>query len=1464
MLPTIQSSGSLGACSPCSEKEHSSYVKQTRTKKFQQMLSNIANDLDLLLTDLCQLYPFPGANSPMKSSFQPPQDTDNLTNNTREKNTLGNSKSSIGSESSSDQTLTSDSGHDEKTHDSFSPETTLYHIEDITQCHQTTSATSESTDPSLRPITLLERISKTHSIWLLPEIGRTGAVHLLKDRDTGTFIVRKSSQKHSLALSVQHRHADKSTVDHYLIENSEYGMTLQGSNHVFKSIPHLIVYYVLHQDELPSLLMLPVAILNAKTSQELSALSMLGQDFWLSKVSHCKMSDVSCGARLQKSSSEPINITVPSLDKQPPLDRVNSVTSQSLNDFSKFMKKRITTQRSLEGPELPPRTHTQIKLVQSDNAKVVSHKFDESDHRRHAMGLVNGDQQVPEPGEVVSRHTLKGYKEQVDLRSQTHPRVSERGKSSLHYTTSLDLLHIPEQSYFRSDLSDKMSDYEDIWKNNLSETESNNKNNVTCNISTQTTNSPGPFIPTVHNDIRHSVLSPLEEEHLPKCNIHKAIAMGTVTTQNDQKHALSEENFRTKQSEKYALAVETVRAHHDQSSASVTATSEHRVLQSQEYTSTMQINPQTASTSIPLSQNLNSAPKTKPPPLPRLSRIKSSSTSSLSTTASPVYAEPADAVDFKGSKGQAISVRIRRCSAPSAPVKLQEQWKQMDCQKSKPSECQIAKKTRLDTIFSPRMLQEHVEVSQHGDTVFSFEGRLRNRPPLAETFAHRKVVQRSQSLKVAVERKTKLSRQKSWRERFSKLKLDGAQNAVGGDGNRLKTIEDLNAQELCKLDDALFSLEDLEKNGDDIQSPTLSKFPVYKKKLPTDTGNRASCFSESSTVQDMISCALPDLTIRPMIPQTLANVKRVSEYDNLLNLYAPPSAASSVGTVFCKPWDNQPWAKLLPAGDTELQKDMSANDRVKLWQTANTDPHDGQSLAASDTDVEAVRTSSIIDESDGAPVFHNITNHNVESAHDLSEHHSRDNTQSCQLNHKSAEQTDSFRSVGGSRFYNVRSSDSTTGFNCLDDRLNDDTQNHQFLDEEAVFSDDNSLILNAELKDRMRPIVSHSSTLPHSSNSPGAKIKDYICRLSQDRSTTFGSTIENFIQCTLDSQETNPHTVMRNVRQFMTGIKNYLVKHGEGQLEDLIERERKNLGASEILNIDALIEGALHVCVIRPVKHHIYRLFVEDHNKNGNLQLMVRNIKYARSKTPQDIGIKEDVVPPHGSDLELIKHCLDKMQRAYSPLKKLENLLAATAIIYRCGQNKHQGLNRGPASLGADDFLPMLIYVLVHCGIVSAEIEADYMWGLLHPTLLTGEGGYYLTTLSSAVLVLKHFQETQQTKLSQHKGRLPSVSDMQGFLKIAIPDEVRDSIIWKTLPVRPNMTTKDVCKIIAHKFKITTSQDYSLFLLVNGEETQLADGLCPQMIKGEYIASGADVVFAYKRMAANIAWPTNMSQSSDR
>lgn len=66
-------------------------------------------------------------------------------------------------------------------------------------------------------------------------------------------------------------------------------------------------------------------------------------------------------------------------------------------------------------------------------------------------------------------------------------------------------------------------------------------------------------------------------------------------------------------------------------------------------------------------------------------------------------------------------------------------------------------------------------------------------------------------------------------------------------------------------------------------------------------------------------------------------------------------------------------------------------------------------------------------------------------------------------------------------------------------------------------------------------------------------------------------------------------------------------------------------------------------------------------------------------------------------------------------------------------------------ALGADDFLPLFVWVLVQSGMVTAEIEAEFMWGLLHSSLLSGEGGYYLTTLSSAIHILKNFRASEET-----------------------------------------------------------------------------------------------------------------------
>ncbi|KAF5308871.1 hypothetical protein FQR65_LT00571 [Abscondita terminalis] len=398
-----------------------------------------------------------------------------------------------------------------------------------------------------------------------------------------------------------------------------------------------------------------------------------------------------------------------------------------------------------------------------------------------------------------------------------------------------------------------------------------------------------------------------------------------------------------------------------------------------------------------------------------------------------------------------------------------------------------------------------------------------------------------------------------------------------------------------------------------------------------------------------------------------------------------------------------------------------------------------------------------------------------------------------------------------------------------------------------------SINRSKSFKDRLDPLLSAPRLQALRNRETGCRtvgttIRQYALDLAQDKSTTFAQNIDNFIACTCESKEVNPQVVMRNMRQFMSGMKNYLVKHGEKGFDKEVERERNHLKSTEFLNLDAILEGVLHRLVVRPLKAHLQKLFLDHYTKSGAIRLLADNIQYASTRPISELAIKPKIMLPSDSALQTISHYLTRLQAADSPLEKLEYLLAAIATIFNSVKTSQLSGSGRSLTLGADDFLPLFVWVLVKTNFVAAEIEAEYMWGLLHPSLLSGEGGYYLTTLSSAVHVLKNFKESNEENNKSHL-------KPDSVLKVVVPDELHGSILTKTLPARPHMTTKEVCKIIAHKARITNPQDYALYRLMEGEETMLADNECPQ----DFMNGGKHVMLAYKRIEAKIAWPKQQS-----
>lgn len=421
---------------------------------------------------------------------------------------------------------------------------------------------------------------------------------------------------------------------------------------------------------------------------------------------------------------------------------------------------------------------------------------------------------------------------------------------------------------------------------------------------------------------------------------------------------------------------------------------------------------------------------------------------------------------------------------------------------------------------------------------------------------------------------------------------------------------------------------------------------------------------------------------------------------------------------------------------------------------------------------------------------------------------------------------------------------------------NDDSRPNSALDDAKSVTTATTLEVSSDVASNITstlPANSRLSSWRHRHDKrQGRIIRDFVFRLARDQGSTFGKAIVHFIQCTLDSRESQPHVVMRNVRQFMNGIKNYLVKHGEGEFDSIVQLEREKLNEHEFLNLDAILESALHKMVVEPLQMRIMTLFVEEYKKDGSFKALHEGIQLARGKSLEELGVK----PRHrplldAANMSQVHHFLQRLQRASSPLRKLDNFLAAMHALHSL---IFQDVGGGRLSFNAEELLPPLAYTLAQCGMIAAEVEAEYMWGLLPPSVLASEGCYYVTTLSSTVQFLKNLPRNKSGpgKLQQ---MTMHVGEYHGVMRVLIPDELNGNIATRTIPVRPTMTTKDVCRMIAHKFHIPNPQDHSLYKLVNGEEVSLGDVERPYVVKMEMSRNNVDCSFAYKRTDAKIAWP---------
>ncbi|KAM4044099.1 ras and Rab interactor 3-like isoform 1-T4 [Anomaloglossus baeobatrachus] len=234
-------------------------------------------------------------------------------------------------------------------------------------------------------------------------------------------------------------------------------------------------------------------------------------------------------------------------------------------------------------------------------------------------------------------------------------------------------------------------------------------------------------------------------------------------------------------------------------------------------------------------------------------------------------------------------------------------------------------------------------------------------------------------------------------------------------------------------------------------------------------------------------------------------------------------------------------------------------------------------------------------------------------------------------------------------------------------------------------------------------------------------LRNRIQMLAEDSSTYLGSTVQTFI-CQLKKgsvQYISTTEMLQAIRQEITNNKSYLLMSNE--IWELVEHLE-----IDDSTIAFIIETSLYKCLLKPLKDVIYSRLLEIHNRDGSLAKLLGNQKKMKANSSEQrprAGI------PGPCTMDKIQQKLSLMHMAYSPEKKKLLLLKVCKLIYEAMETS----SGKKEAFGADDFLPVLIHVLLGCDLTSVQLDVEYMMELLDPMQLQGEGGYYLTTLFGAL-----------------------------------------------------------------------------------------------------------------------------------
>ena len=142
----------------------------------------------------------------------------------------------------------------------------------------------------------------------------------------------------------------------------------------------------------------------------------------------------------------------------------------------------------------------------------------------------------------------------------------------------------------------------------------------------------------------------------------------------------------------------------------------------------------------------------------------------------------------------------------------------------------------------------------------------------------------------------------------------------------------------------------------------------------------------------------------------------------------------------------------------------------------------------------------------------------------------------------------------------------------------------------------------------------------------------------------------------------------------------------------------------------------------------------------------IRTLEALQAMVREQESLKAQVGCRSSMTLELASSELEKVNSYRAPVDKAQCVVRCCSFLFN-----QLSVNRNDkdARPGADDFLPVFIYVVLHSSVSQLHANIDYVSAYRNPQALMSKSGYCLVNLQSALAFLENVSARSLTGIDQ-------------------------------------------------------------------------------------------------------------------